>query len=1654
MKKNFAKILLSLTMVFACLFGFTACGSKDNSKKVSNLSVELVNTAYTLSDGTIQTTFEEGKKVALTAEDFKVTATFSDNTTEVLSVKTDKNPSGYVFESTVPDTQSTAAGEYKISFGHSDITDKTEISVKVGKATIDVDALGWDEDVFVYNTGTKHSVQLKNVPTGLKVDYSGDVEKEDYSENGYSTTATLTLEDTNNYEPLSKTTLTHSWAISKKRVEVPKVQFVDYTFEEGEEKTATIENINTFSNRKITVLISADGEGEKKTATNAGNYKVTLNYSINAEKAYNYELSKTSEQVEWEIKKANYTAEISVSSTNLVYNGSEQEVTLDYTKINNNIVEVDSANIVGNKKTNAGNYSVVVPITVKNNNYHLTNQDGKVTLEWEIAKKSITFEFTEVTEYIYGDSINLAGNALIGKINTTNTAFCGTDSWSQINSTNISARIGKYVNSNFVDYSAGREYGSVGNYTILVENVEAANYEISFNGTDKIKVNKKNLKVIANKVTLNYGDEFEWNNVRYEGFANGDDQNVLKGKDKLTYETTYTKESVPGTSCTVTPKGLDEQDNYVVEYVAGNVEIVKARLVVTPSAANNSIVYGSETSALGEISFNLVGAKNNDDVSKILKTNYTIAYGIKTSSGIDGYTANAANGGVGVYSIIIYDSDLSEYATARYDITLSEGSFTVTRKSINLEIATINITYGDSLADLKTAIGKVTDLLVLSSGESNTLVADDELSSVIDHYSELGSETLTFRKNGVPYAAGRANGSAGTYDAFTEISFTSTNYELDINYLNKLVVSPKPIEIVINSSTITYGEEPKNNGFYVRKASNNTSNIVAGDEEYFNSLTPTYSYSYKQGDNTCVYVAGTSGVSKVDINATVDDVENYTITVASDMLYVEPRKLTVTTLAEKTTIVYGEDFSTANCKVQYSGNLEKDKDAINSALSGVKFLVGIADGDDFDTTSKNVGTYQIRVQKEDGNEITISDYKLEFNYGTLAVSKKVIELELAISGTYGDSIDMIASGIKISDDDKSSLLLKTGSSLAWDDKIADVYAGFSLAGNDLDIYQTNDSSLKYERTKQNGKAGNYTLKISKDKFATKNYEIASDLVQTITIKPKTLNIKAKDTEIFFGEEAKNDGYELDDSSFVYGDTGDSIISGTATYTYYRDENGTKINYVPAQQNTGGFHIEISGFECNDENYNIVYEFGTMTVKAATITSSLAKWQADGKDLSATVKDGESESKIEWDATIEATGKDISLNLTFGYTMASCCKFKYSLDNNTWTDTISVKEAGNYTIYAKLELGKLGVADFSGCFKNKDIQMILSLKVEPDGSASVDEEDGHSGGGVDAGVDDSNTEQNNESDGGEYASASNPNSRTSDQTVASAAIIQSVSYTKLNLETGSLDDVELNDGIMQVATFGDEDISESEDLFAQNEIITNFSVKVAAGYTYKLFADEDLTEELDLNNLNGYYSSIFVVAYDENGNEVEYKEYLLGDIKYSFSIIHNGVSRKMADLISEVHYLGDDETLSWTLFDVSDGITITASFSVSDSEGIEVVNNGYTSSLTLDQGYAKEVTYTFKITYNELQYTFSTSFVVVNTMSVNEIDARIMFNDSQLEDNKIELSGDIESLDLDNLKIKGAKVISKSLEKVGEYYFIKVEILGDVSETLWLEVVFE
>jgi hypothetical protein len=480
-------------------------------------------------------------------------------------------------------------------------------------------------------------------------------------------------------------------------------------------------------------------------------------------------------------------------------------------------LERESGNNVGSYQISKGSLSA-------GGNYDLTLTPGTFT----ITKKAATLTADDMSK-VYGS----ADPALT----TTDGGFVAGD-----------------LGSGKITFSASRTAGESvagGPYTITPSASDGAtsllgNYDLTYkNG--QLTITKKAASLTADDKSKVYGSADPALTTTDSGFLVGD-----LGAGKITFSASRASgESVVGSPYTITPSASDGATsllgNYDVTVKTGQLTITKK--AITVAADDKSKVYGSADPAL---------------------TVTVPAGALESGDSLSGSLTRESGNNVGSYAIT--KGGLT--AGGNYDLTVTPGTFTITKKSITVAADDKTKVYGDA------------DPALTVSVPDSALVQGDSLSGSLERESgnNVGS-----------YAISKGSLSAGG------------NYDLTVTP-GTFTIAKKAITVKADDKTKVYGSaDPAL-----------TVTVPAGELESGDSLSG--SLDRAAGNNV-----GTYAITQGSLTAGA----NYDLTVTAGTLTITKKPITVT--ADEKTKVLGAADPALTYKVT-TGSLESG-DGLSGALT-------------------------------------------------------------------------------------------------------------------------------------------------------------------------------------------------------------------------------------------------------------------------------------------------------------------------------------------------------------------------------------------------------------------------------------------------------------------------------------------------------------------------------------------------------------------------------------------------------------------------------------------------------------------------------------------------------------------------------------------------
>lgn len=202
-----------------------------------------------------------------------------------------------------------------------------------------------------------------------------------------------------------------------------------------------------------------------------------------------------------------------------------------------------------------------------------------------------------------------------------------------------------------------------------------------------LTVNKKDVTVTVDAITVEYGENVPVLPVKYVGFTGGDTLATIEYEGNATASTTYTPGSGVDKKYPISVATTLESENY--NFVKKDSEITVTPKALTVTAANDSIVYGTVAPEYNATDVTATGFYGSDSLSSINAT-------VKVTTT---YIAGTVTGKVGTYPINV------EVTTANknYNITTVAGTLTVTKAVLTVTPNAKTITFGADVPEYTVA---------------------------------------------------------------------------------------------------------------------------------------------------------------------------------------------------------------------------------------------------------------------------------------------------------------------------------------------------------------------------------------------------------------------------------------------------------------------------------------------------------------------------------------------------------------------------------------------------------------------------------------------------------------------------------------------------------------------------------------------------------------------------------------------------------------------------------------------------------------------------------------------------------------------------------------------------------------------------------------
>lgn len=785
--------------------------------------------------------------------------------------------------------------------------------------------------------------------------------------------------------------------------------------------------------------------------------------------------------------------------------------------------------------TDVGVYTVTASIS--NANYCFAEEKMSQTTDYKITPKTLTVAVTGQT-VVYGDPLGEWVLSATG--------------WVKVyGDEQYEAAFLKAVKD--AVSCAYKQGSNVGDYPITLNAPAslgdwAKNYSIVYDDTGKqVSVSPRKLTVVitGGQASYTYGDVIA-HGYEFENLYNSDEVTVtLTYTGTGNYNGTTAPENVGTYSVTATISDnknyeLDEEKTKSVQFTIGQRDL-------TIVIADKTTIYGEAAPDWTIERYTNIVTGDEELLKGLveIQENFSCPY-------------VAGESGVNTYPVTLTEEALAAIRAdaGNYNITVDEGSLTVSRRQITVNIADKTSIYGEKIVELTASVD--------TSGGKYGLVGDDP-----DPWT-LSAENISETSD------------AGTYT----ISGTATdgNYSVQFN-TGTYTITPRQVEIDFTLSgdeggfTVTYSGKPQ-------EMTAKVSGMVNGDV-----ITAEVTYNTDDG-SAPVNVNADGYTAKATLSG--DKANNYYVTstgsgTAEDeyvyLRYAEQdftiakAKLTVETYETDGTVVYGDEAafgynitgfvndeteSVLEGKIGYTTNYEPGAE---SGAAGGAYIVSYTEG------SFTSGNYEISAAAATSFEVTAR--KVTLDLGSL----------IAESFVYGKAAGAIA-----------------GINETLPDSIKGDDLGFSYtyAGRDGTERDEADDTEEYPTF-----AGKYTVTVT---IGNQNYELTGTNSKGYEITQKLVHVKADDKEITYGDPVPDD-YTISytQADFVYGETAE---------TAGINEEALKFDCEYVQGNDAvTYSITASGL--TSRNYKFEYEDGTLTVGKRTITVILSddvSTYGDARDL--------------------------------------------------------------------------------------------------------------------------------------------------------------------------------------------------------------------------------------------------------------------------------------------------------------------------------------------------------------------------------------------------------------------------------------------------------
>ncbi|MBR5709363.1 MAG: hypothetical protein IKX40_01260 [Thermoguttaceae bacterium] len=819
------------------------------------------------------------------------------------------------------------------------------------------------------------------------------------------------------------------------------------------------------------------------------------------------------------------------------------------------------------------------------------------------------------------------------------------------------------------------EATNAGEYSVWVK-VERAGYADYVSSEIVSTIGKATLTASADNLSIIYGDAAPAYSVTYTGFVNGENASVI---DMIAAATSsYAQYNNVG-SYTITASGATD-NNYNFVYQTGTLTVGQKAVTVVFDGYSGLKYNG----AVQTISATVSGIVNNDNAGLTMSYNKTVkdagAYTAIASISNTNYVLTGTptqNFSIGKATLtataddqsIIYGDAAPAYtvtytgfvngenksvidthaaATSSYAQYNNVGSYTITASGAS-----------DNNYDFVYQTG------TLTVGQKAVTVSFDDYSGLVYNGQEQAisaavSGTINNENAGLSLSYNKTVLDAGSYIATASIS--NGNYVLTGTTTQSFSIEKATLTAAADNKAITYGDASP--AYTVT-----FTGFVNGEDESVINTKPSARSSYSQF----------SAVGQYSITVGRGSDNNY------KFVY-QPGTLTVD---QKAVTIEFDDYD----GLIYNGQEQGISATVSGTVNGDDAGVSLS----YNKIAKDAGSYTATASISNGNYVLTGSTMQNFSIGKATLTATVDDKAI----TYGDAaptytvtyagfvngenasvIDTLAAATSNytqfdnvgeyvitssgASDNNYDFVYQTGMLNVGQKSVTvafENYQGLIYNGQEQTISAAisgtvngDDAGLSLSYNKTVKDAGAYTATAS---ISNGNYVLTGSATQNFSIGKATLTATADSKSITYGDAAP--AYTVTYTGFVSGEN-ESVIDTKATVT----SSYSQFN------NVGEYAINVSG--ASDNNYNFVYQTGTLTVGQKAVTVAF-------DDYSGLVYNGQ-ERTIS--ATVSGTvnGDDAGLSLSYNtnvkdvgsYTATAAISNANYLLTGTTTQNFSIRKA--------------------------------------------------------------------------------------------------------------------------------------------------------------------------------------------------------------------------------------------------------------------------------------------------------------------------------------------------------------------------------------------